>query len=347
MAMPIYLSRLLCLSVALIPARVSNAQDRVFPTKGGPAASGKIIERTKDKVVIESTKGTQQNFATNEVARIVFEGEPTTLSRAKDYIVQGQYEQASDELGRVVDNALKSKDMQDDYGFYRAYLAGSQALRGQGDPAAATKSMIDWAKNYSNSHNFYAASEMLGNLAIAQGQPDQAIRFYSAFAAAPFSEYKLKGNFLHGRSLLLLGKTEEAKAKFSSVVQVKVSDTESLKLQKLATVASVKCDAADGKADQAVKTLESMVDEGDSTDSELFSELYNTLGAIYQSQNNHYEAVLSYLKTDLLYSTQPEAHAEALYNLSKLWGKVGEPLQATDAKARLSKLYPTSPWINK
>ncbi len=49
----------------------------------------------------------------------------------------------------------------------------------------------------------------------------------------------------------------------------------------------------------------------------------------------------------MLYSSQTEPHAEALYNLSKLWEKVGDPLKATDAKSRLAKLYPTSPWLSK
>ncbi|MCU0721814.1 MAG: hypothetical protein MUC83_19035 [Pirellula sp.] len=332
-----------------VSSSVATAQDkdRVFPTKGGAAATGKIVERTKDKVVIENSKGTPQNYATNEIQRIVFDGEPPQLSRAKDNIVQAQFDQAKDELSKIVPDSLKTEDMKEEYLFYKAYLAGALALRGQGDPTEASKAMFAWAGKYRSSHNFYAASEMLGNLAIASGTPDQAARFFGAFANAPFTDYKLRGSFLQGRALMLLKQNADAKSKFAVVTQAKVSDAPSLKLQKLASIATIKCDAADGKADQAISALEKMVDEGDSTDAELFADLYNALGSIHQSQNNHYEAVLSYLKTDLLYSSQAEAHAEALYNLTQLWTKVGEPLQSTDAKSRLAKLYPTSPWVKK
>lgn len=324
---------------------VAQDKDRVYPTKGA-AATGAIKERTKEKVVIE-VRGNNQNFPTNEIQRIVFDGEPSQLSRGKDSIVQGQFDQAEEELKKVDTGSLKTDDMKEEYLFYRSYLAGAQALRGKGDPNAATKNLRAWAQKYPNSHNFYATSEMLGNLAMAVGAPDQASRFYGAYAAAPFPDYKLRGSYLQGRALMAQKQNAEAKSKFDSVAQAKVSDPALLKVQKLALVASIKCDAAEGKADAAIQSLEKMVDEGDSTDAELFAELYNTLGSIYQSQNNHYEAVLSYLKTDLLYSTQPEAHAEALYNLSQLWPKVGDPQQATESKAKLTKMYPTSPWVKK
>jgi hypothetical protein len=188
------------LLILLLCSSLSFAQDkdRVFPTKGGAAATGKIIERTKDKVVIENIKGTPQNYATNEILRLVFDGEPPQLSRAKDNIVQAQYDQAKDELSKVVVDTLKSEDMKEEYLFYKTYLSGAMALRGQGDPSEASKALLTWAGKYRTSHNFYAASEMLGNLAIASGTPDQAAKFFGAFASAPFVDYKLKEVFSKG-----------------------------------------------------------------------------------------------------------------------------------------------------
>ena len=90
-----------------------------------------------------------------------------------------------------------------------------------------------------------------------------------------------------------------------------------------------------------------MVDEGDSTDAELYSELFNALGGIFRAAGNNDEAILAFLKTDLLYASEPDAHAEALYNLSQLWTLIGENQRATETKSRLSKLYPTSPWLKK
>lgn len=324
-----------------------QSRDRVFLSKGGAAPAGGIKERTKDQVVIETSGGRTQNYPTNDIVRIVYEGEPVQLSRAKDSISQGQFEQGAKELGEVAVGALATEDMKEDYFFYKFYLEGALALAGRGNPDTASTNLKQWAAKYRNSHNFYKAAELLGDLAIAGGTPDKATSFYAVLAASNFPDLKLKGNYLQGRSLMLSGKFGEAVEKLTSVAQEKVADPALLKIQKLASVSAIRCEAATGDAAAAIQKLEAMVDQGDSTDAVLYSELYNALGSIFLGQNSDYEALLSYLKTDLLYSTQSDQHAEALYNLAKLWEKVGEPLKATDAKSRLAKLYPTSSWLGK
>lgn len=334
-------------SMCIASTALSQSRDRVFLSKGGAAPAGSITERTKDQVVIETSSGKVQNYPTNDIVRIVFDGEPTQLSRAKDNVGQGQFEQAAKELSEVAVSSLTTEDMKEDYYFYKFYLDGSLALIGKGNPEQASKALLQWAAKYRNSHNFYKASEMLGDLAIASGTPEEAVKFYAVLSKTGFPDLKFKGSFLQGKSLMLSGKYAEATTILNSLAQEKVADPALLKLQKLAAVTAIRCEAATGNVDSALQKLEAMVDQGDSTDAVLFAEIYNALGSIFLLQKNDYEAFLSYLKTDMLYSSQPEPHAEALYNLSKLWEKVGDPLKATDAKSRLAKLYPTSPWLSK
>jgi tetratricopeptide (TPR) repeat protein len=139
----------------------------------------------------------------------------------------------------------------------------------------------------------------------------------------------------------------DAKSKFQTVLEAKLSDPVSLKYQKMARIGIIQCDALEGKANEAIGELEKMVDEGDSTDGELFAELFNTLGSLFATAGRNEEAVLSYLKTDQLYGAQSEPHAEALYRLTQLWTKMGSAQKAADAKQKLEKLYPTSPWVRK
>jgi tetratricopeptide (TPR) repeat protein len=331
--------------VTALPNALGQDRDRVFPLKGA-AVTGKIVERSRDRVVIE-VRGNNQNIPTNEVQRIVFDGEPQAYARTKDFVAQGQIDQAVDEFKKIDPGSLSTEDMKLEYRFYRGYLAGLLALRGRGDPANALKMLADWVKEDSKSHHFYPAAEMMGDLALASGAADQAAKYYGGFAAAPFPEWQLKGNFLQGKAYLAQKQIADAKGKFSSVIESKVSDPTSLKYQKLARVALIRCDASDGKPDQAIGDLERMVDEGDSTDSELYAELFNSLGGLFESAGRNDEAELAYLKTHLLYQMQSESHAEALYRLSQLWGKMGNVQRAADAKQQLGKLYPTSPWAKK
>ena len=320
-------------------------RDRVFPVKG-PAVTGKIVEKNRDKVVIE-VRGNNQNFPSNEILRVLFEGEPTTLSRTKDLVAQGQIEQAVDEFKKIDAASLPSEDMKQDYQFLRGYIAGTLATKGKGDPKNALTLLTNWVKDNAQSYQFYQAAELMGDLAVASGTPDQAAKYYGGLAAAPFPELKVKGSFLQGKALMASKQNADAKAKFQAVLEAKLSDPVSLKFQKMARIGIIQSDALEGKATEAIGELEKMVDEGDSTDGELFAELFNTLGSLFAAAGRNEEAVLSYLKTDQLYGAQSEPHAESLYRLNQLWTKMGSTQKAADAKQKLEKLYPTSPWVRK
>lgn len=325
---------------------VFSQEDRILPLKGGVQVRGKIVERTKDKIVME-VRGSNQNFPVNEIARVVFEGEPQQLTRAKESISQGNLDQAVDEFAKIDVSSLKSDDIKSDHKYYQGYLAAANALRGKGDAAAAKALLLAWVNANANSHHFYEAAEKLGELAMALGTPAEASRYFGALVNSSYPDFKVKGGYLGGKASLAQKLVPEAKTKLNAVIQAQVSDPTSLKYKKLAGVAIVACDAADGKTDQALQSLEKMVDEGDSSDSEMFAEIYNTMGTILQSVGKNEDALLAFLKTDLLYASEIDAHAESLYWLSQLWAKVGENQRAVDAKSRLAKLYPTSPWLKK
>jgi tetratricopeptide (TPR) repeat protein len=320
-------------------------RDRVFPIKGA-AVTGKIVEKNRDRVVVE-VRGNNQNFPSNEILRLLFDGEPPTLSRTKDLVAQGQIEQAVEEFKKIDAASLPSEDMKQDYQFLRGYIAGTLAIKGKGDPKNALGLLTNWVKDNAQSYLFYPAAELMGDLAVASGTPDQAAKYYGGLAAAPFPELKTKGSFLQGRALMASKQNADAKSKFQNVLEAKLSDPVSLKYQKMARIGIIQCDALEGKANEAIGELEKMVDEGDSTDGELFAELFNTLGSLFATAGRNEEAVLSYLKTDQLYGAQSEPHAEALYRLTQLWTKMGSAQKAADAKQKLEKLYPTSPWVRK
>ncbi len=323
------------------------SDDAIYPLTGSKV-SGKIVERTKDKVVIEVKNGTTQSMDTNLIGRVVFDGEPPLLTRVKDSILTGQLDQAIEEFKKIDVSSIKNDETKlQDYYFYRGYLTALNALRGKGDAAAASKLLVEWAPKNRDSHSYYLSLEKLGELAIATGTPEQASKYFAALASSPFAELKVKGNYLSGKALLESKQTAEARAKFAAVTQAQVADAASLKFKKLASLATIRCDAAEGKTPKAIEALEKMVDEGDSTDAELFSELFNSIGGILKGAGNNDEAILAYLKTDLLYASEPEAHAEALYHLSQLWPLVGENQRGTETRSRLAKLYPTSPWLKK
>lgn len=333
------------LSILLYSIAVVAADDRVFQTSGA-AITGEVQSLDKDKVVIV-TRGKDQSVPTIEVSRIVFDGEPNDLSRAKELAANAQWSEADAQLKTVNTGNLKGENVQQDYLYYRGLTNVRLALASGANAAAGASQLVSYAKTNPNSYHFYELCEALGDAAAALGSLNDAVKYYTAIGTAPFPAYKLKSSYLVGTALLGAGQAEQAAAEFDKVLAAVATEPEAQRYQKLARVAKIRASVVAGQADAAVEQLLQLVNESDSADALLYSEIYNALGEAHRKLDQNSEAALAYLHTDLLFPSDPENHAEALYNLSQLWESVGQPSRATDAKSRLQQQYPGSSWAKK
>jgi tetratricopeptide (TPR) repeat protein len=329
----------------LIVGATVVAEDRVFPLAGG-RVSGKITEATKDNIIIEAS-GKTQKFAPNDITRIQFDGEPQSLSRAKEFVSNGQLESAALEIKKVDPASLMTDDHKKEFAYYRWFIEGRLALIGKGDAAGAVKGLLAFAKENPQTFHFYEMTENLGNLASSLGNFDRAAVYFAALSKSPVREVQVRGKYLEGRSLLTQQKVPEAAKAFSDVAAASADTPTVARIKKLAVVGMARCDVVNGKAPEALGSLQKLVKENDSTDGELFANIYNAQGECLAKMEQNEGAVLAFLHTDLLFANQPDSHAEALYHLSSLWTKVGDPQRAADAKARLLSLYAGSSWAKK
>lgn len=335
------------LAASLIPYLAANvsAQDRIFPLKGA-ALSGIINEIDRDKIVIE-VRGTPQNVPVTDISKVIFEDEPRTMERARDLTRQGQYEQAKDELQKVDAGSIKNENAKSDLAFLLAYNDGKLALAGKGDKAAAVKALVAYDKDNPNGYHFWETSQLLGQLAGSMARYDNALTFFKRLGESTYPEIKNEGKYQEGVTLLMQGKTAEAKAILEQIQAAAASSPKDVRIKQLAEVGLAQCQLIEGDAQGALTKINEFIAKGDSTDIELFGKLYNTQGACYQKLNKTNEAALAYLHTDLLFSGDPGNHAEALYYLSQLWPSLNETQRATDARSRLTTNYAGSVWVNK
>ncbi len=318
--------------------------DKIFP-RTGSAATGKILEVTRNGVVME-VRSVKENFPANTIQKIVYEAEPPQLSRAKDMAISEQWDDALESLNKVEKNSFVRKEVEKEYYFYDGLVRSQLALQGQGDSKVALDALLNFAKADPQSFHYYSTADALGTLSAAAGAHDKASQYFTALSAAPFPEYKMKAQYMLGAANLAVGKVTEARAAFAAAIALTADGTEAKRFQKLARVGVVRCDTADKKADEAIKNLRTMISESDATDSQLFSQLYNALGEAHRQSGQDEEALLAYLHTDLLFTSDSGSHAEALYYLSQLFSKV-DPQRAADAKARLQSQYASSAWAKK
>ena len=324
---------------------VSQGLDRVYPKQGVPA-SGKIKSMSRDEVTI-TVRGKDQKYQVADIRKITFDGEPRALDRAREQVLMEQYDQALDELKKIAVDSIENPLARQDVEFYRWYSEGKLGLAGSGDKAAAIKGLLHLASTNPKTYHLYDLSELLGELAMAVGQPDKARSYFGLLSKAPSPEMKAAAAYHLGEVELSLGKPAEAKKYFTQLMAGSSNSPEMLRLKSFAQIGLAICESMEGKSEQAIAKLEKMIESSDSTDQGLFARLNNALGACYLALKQPKKALLRYLETDLLFFTEADAHAEALYNLSKLWPEVGNAARAAEARERLVKQYASSRWASK
>ena len=80
---------------------------------------------------------------------------------------------------------------------------------------------------------------------------------------------------------------------------------------------------------------------------QLFAYAYNALGTCHLQNKNLKEARTAFLHTELLFSKESEAMAEALYNLSLIWPDLGNNDRAIKARESLKNSFRNSYWARK
>lgn len=327
------------LGLTMLIASDAQAQiDRVYPHTGNPIA-GRLTEVRRDGVVVESSSG-KQTVGVERIRRILFDGDPAGLVRGREAALDGQYEQALEELGRLDINAIRRDEVKADAMFYLALSESQLALAGRGNAAEAKRKMLAFVSAHPQNIHFYRAARALGDLAVFTGEFDQAVRYYGGLNNAPAAELKLEAEYLIGIAKLRQGKPDEAETNFGKVAGANVESPTGARLQTLAKAGRAMSLAKQKKGDEAVALSNTLVEQLDTSDAEMAARVYNARGAGYEAKGDHQGALLAYLHTHLMFSGQADAHAEALSRLVELWPKVGNPERANTARQELQQRYP-------
>ncbi|MBM4092801.1 MAG: tetratricopeptide repeat protein [Planctomycetes bacterium] len=342
-----------CLCLALLalglPGWARGQQlDAVYESRG-TTAYGTIGEITRTTVTLETNQG-KKLYPVNEIRKIAFSGEPGELRSARDSIPRGQIEDARSALEKISMEAVQRKEIRQDIEFLKAFCDGRMALTGGGDKIAAVRAMVAFVEDAANqnSYHYFTGVELLGDLAVALGRYENAVKYYARLGEAPWPEFQIRASVLGANALVANRQFAEAQAKYEQVLAAGVDDVRAREQKQLATVGRAVCLAETGKPDEGIVILEAVIAENDSTQKhELFARTYNALGVSYVRAGKTQDALLAFLHVDLMFNQNPDAHAEALYHLSTLWRAVNDADRANRARSLLQSRYSGSPWADK
>jgi tetratricopeptide (TPR) repeat protein len=321
------------------------AQSDQIVAHSGDITRGAIKSITPNEVEIEE-RGTPRKIPRSQIRTINFANEPRELRAGRDAALGDKYEEALENLAKVKADDLNREELKQELAYYTAYSKGKLALSGE-DRVAADKELFDFVKANGQSFHFYEAAELLGDLAFSSGNFEDAARRYGALARSDSPDLKMRSAQLEGKSLQAKGDSAGALAKFEQVLSSPLNDSGAAKIKAHCEVGKARSLIDAGKAVEGITLAQSVIDRNDPKEQDLFAAAYNALGAGYLKSDQKKNAIIAFLYVDLLFPSDQQAHAEALYHLEKLWTDQGKTDRAQACRNMLREQYGGTVWATK
>ncbi len=312
---------------------------------GNKKISGSITGVTPLAVTIKTSSGPTEVPA-SKINKLVFKDQPNGIAKARTRIESGRFDDAIEELEKI--SGSNPPFVQQEIDFLKAFATSEVALRaGTITAAEAGKAMFGFTQKNANSHHFYEATEILGKLFFAVGKADSAEKEFAKLTSSQWPELVLDGHFYRGEMLNELQKPSEAGAAYDAILSAPANDdlTQSYKL--IAKCQKAKSQGLAGNTEEAIKVIEQVIKVENPENTRLFAYAYNALGACHLKAGNIKEAATAYLHTELLFASEQEPHAEALYQLALIWPKLDQTDRASRAREGLKSRYRNSYWATK
>jgi len=328
----------------LIAMSAATALDTIKTKTSG--FLGKIVDTSPLKVELQLSNS-RKEIPVNQIETIFYDNEPGLLKNAKLAILARRYDDGLNTLFRLKIEEISREEIREDMEFYTALATAQLAIARSDKVADAGRLMIAFTKDYPNSYHYFQACEILGDLLVANASYAAAEEYYAKVAKAPWPDYQMKVSVAIGRALLAQGKLDDALKTFEKVLANQSDDALSQTQRQAAKIGKAAVLVAMNQNDEAIKLIESIIHQADPDDALTQGRAYNILGNALRQKSKDKDALMAFLHVDLLYSSNAEAHAEALYNLAELWEKFHKMDRAVRARQILEQQYKNSPWAQR
>lgn len=312
------------------------------------AIFGEIQKVSKTEVVIKPKTKDAETVAANEIARIRFDNEPLGLDLARTHEEKGALNTAIEAYTKALgDPKASDANLKLDIEYMIVRSFARQALGSPSKRDEAIKKLDTFRKAHPDNFRYYEAIDFLAQVQMAKGDYDSAKTTFTEMENAPWSDYKMAAKIGNARVQFNQGQFGPALESFNAVVAMPGNSAAETSRKHEALLGKATCLQKQSQFEEAIKVLDEVIEKVSPEDKRVQAESYLRLGDCYQNTNKQKEAVFAYLHVDVLYGQETNAHAEALYHLSKLWATVGQAGRATLAAETLQRDYPDSDWAKK
>lgn len=334
-----------CVLVVCSRTNAANIVDKVRLIRG--SESGEVSETNPLEITLNRGDANSRTIAVNQIRSIAFESEPAELAQVRLNVSNGAFAKAQQLLDNIDASQAQRDLVKQEVEFYQAFVAGKLAASGVGEVLDAGRKLNAFVKAYPNNYHYLAAVELMGDLLMSSGRFEPAQKQYAELMKAPWPDYKMRAAVAVGRSLQAQNKHAEAIQQFDAALEVSDNGADASNQKLAATLGKSVSLAETGKLDEAITTIEKIIQDADPQQKELHARAYNALGTCYVKANKTKEALFAFLHVDVLYNTVPDAHAEALFHLIPLWKAIGQDERARETREQLQQKYAGSRWAKQ
>jgi len=311
--------------------------------------SGEIQAASPNDVEILDSRGESVRIPVDRIREVLLSGEPDSLRNARGMLLRQDAGAALEELAKVTQAELDgaSNLVLTEMDFVRAASLGRVA-GASGDAAGmaeAEAALRGFLKSHGNSFHRYEALEILSALFARAGKYDDAAAALAGLEKGPAS---LRVRAAVGKAKLFYEqqKYTDALREFEAAekAQADEADLASRRQKAEASLGRARCLARTGKAADAITVATDAIRGPGAQDGDFLPLAYATLGDALRAEGKDQDAIIAFVRVDVVHNSIPDAHAEALFNLVQLWDKMKNPERSRQVRQALEATYPESRW---
>ncbi len=330
-----------CWALWLPASADAQGIDRVRRTRGTDSGT---ITKISPLAVTLSKGGVESKIPVADIRMIDFAGEPEDLRPARLAATAGRYQAALQRLAKIPPGSMERQAIRQDLDYWQMYCQVRLAVAGQGPLEQAVQAATSFLSTHRGSFHVPAALELAGEALLASGQYEDARAQFAKLARAKAPYFVARSAVLTGMAWQREDEHESAIQEFDRALAAAQQDALAQPQQLEATLHRAISRSALGHVPEATEVVKTLIAQTPAEDTRLLARAYNALGDCYLQSDQAQAARDAFLHVDVLFQSEPAAHAKALYELSRLWNRLGQASRAAEAQQRLEKDYPESKW---
>ena len=308
---------------------------------------GKIASVSADEIVLD-VDGQKRTLAAASVLGTQYDDEPIALAAVRADLELGKYEDALAKLAEIpaADVRTARAEVAAEIESLRALATGRLALAGSEKLATGGRAVLAFVQKSPTHWRHYEAVELLGELLAKTGKPTDAEKQFATLEKAASPTVRARGKIARGTLALAdADRLADAENLFADAIAeldgnaADANSTETNAVRTLAQIGAARVLAGQKRFDDAEKTLDAAIAATPRDAIATNAAIYVAQGEIRVAAGRPRDAIVSYVRVELLYPSARARRVEALKALVPLWTQTGRPDRAADARRTLKERF--------